>query len=337
MNTKKYIYLITTLITAGIFALAVPALAENNQGGNSVNIGTGNNVQTKTTSGTVSAISGSNITIAVKQELANVTTTVSFTVNASGASITKNGVAGVLANILIGDKISVQGTIIGTNITATTIRDGQNNQGENDSNKMSPNVVGKVTAINGNILTINRKQESDNNSSVSAAEFTVDAANAKILRGETVIAVSNIAVGDNIVVQGTLTGTKVVATLIRDGKMGNGSNNQGDNNQALLQIKGNGQPIIAGTVSVINGSMLTVANASVTYSVDATNAKIVQGKNTILLSGVKIGDSVIIQGTVSGTSVTASTIIDANTAAGQKARLGFFGSIGQWFKHLFGF
>lgn len=217
-------------------------------------------------------------------------------------------------------------------------KDNQSNKSEIDSSRMRPNVVGKVSAISGNILTVISKQGFSRNDSATTT-FTVDATNAKLLRGNTTITLSSIAIGDTVVVQGAVTGTNVVATIIRDGKVGNG--NEGDNNQALLQVQGDGQPIIAGTVSAINGSTLTVANSSVTYSVNATNAKIFQGNNTILLSDVKIGDSVIVQGTVSDTSVIASTILDQNKIANknveQKPRLGFFGSIGQFFRRLFGF
>ena len=60
---------------------------------------------------------------------------------------------------------------------------------------------------------------------------------------------------------------------------------------------------------------MTVTNKSnVTYTVDATNAKIVQGQNTIAVSNVAVGDSVVVQGTVNGNSITASSVID------QKAR-----------------
>lgn len=221
----------------------------------------------------------------------------------------------------------------------------------NDSNRMKPNVVGKVTAINGNIITITRKQESEKEKSATSTTpasttFTIDATNAKILRGETAITISNIAVGDNIVVQGTITGTNVVATQIRDGKMGNGNENVNENNQAMMQIKGNGQPVVAGKISVISGSAITITNTgNVTYTIDATNAKIVQGKNTILVAGLKVGDSVIVQGTVNGTAITASTIIaqvnkpvDVNSNVNvEKPNKGFFSSFGQWFRHLFGF
>lgn len=226
---------------------------------------------------------------------------------------------------------------INVNVT-TTIHDDKVNQGEKDFEKMMPAVIGKVSAVNGNILTVISKQGFNKTEATSTITFTVDATNAKLLRGNTIITLSNIAVGDNVIVQGTVTGTSVVATIIRDGKVGNG--NENDNNQALLQIQGNGQPVVAGIISAINGSSLMITtnnSSSITYTIDAANAKIIQGKNTILLSGVKIGDSVIVQGTVNGTSVIASTIIDTNLITGQKVRLGFFGSIGQFFRRLFGF
>jgi hypothetical protein len=45
-------------------------------------------------------------------------------VNASGATVTKNGVAGSFSSIAVGDMIAVQGTINGTSVTATKITDG---------------------------------------------------------------------------------------------------------------------------------------------------------------------------------------------------------------------
>jgi len=54
----------------------------------------------------------------------------------------------------------------------------------------------------------------------------------------------------------------------------------------------------------------------------------------------------VVQGTVNGTSITASSVIDqgsapASAASGEnnapKPRMGFLGSIGNFFSHLFGF
>ena len=227
---------------------------------------------------------------------------------------------------------------MGTNVVATLIRDNQAEENKNDSEKTPPALVGKVSAINGNSITV---VSNKNNNTQNTLTFTVDAANAKILRGETVIKVSDIFVGDNVIVQGTVNGTSITATFIRDGKVGKG-NNQNDNNQALLQIQSNGQPVIGGKITAINGNTVTVAsNSNVTYTVDATNAKIVQGKGIATLSVLKVGDLVIVQGTVNGTAVVASTIIDQVNQADQKAEKkvnkGFFSSIGQWFVRLFRF
>lgn len=320
MNTKKYISLIITLAVVGILSLTAPVLADNQQDNN----GQRDQEQEPAIVGTVSAINGDTITVAGKQDSEETNATATFTVNTTNAVITKNGVTITVSGIAIGDTIVVKGTVTGTNVVATTIRAGQSKNDETDSNRMRPNVVGKVSAINENILTVISKQTT----------FTVDATNAKLLRGNTTITLSNIAIGDTIVAQGTITGNNIVATIIRDGKVGNGNN---DDNNALLQIQGDGQPIVAGTISVIDGSTLTIANSNVTYTVNAANATIVQGKNKILLSGLKVGDSVIIQGTVNGTSITASTIIDQANSTREVKRLGFFSSIGQWFRRLFRF
>jgi len=226
-------------------------------------------------------------------------------------------------------------------VFAVNNRERENDDFRQDTNKIMPVVVGKVSIINGKILTVISQKKSYKNTAVASATttFTVDSTNAKLLRGNTVIALTDIAVGDNVIVQGTVTGNNVVATVIKDGKVGNG--NENDNNQALLQIQGNGQPVIAGTISAISGSTLTVTNSSVTYTVNAASAKIVQGKSVISLSGVKTGDSVMVQGAVNGTVVTASTIIDqaksANATAKPASNKGFFGFIGQFFARLFGF
>ncbi|MCX6721405.1 MAG: hypothetical protein NT026_02270 [Candidatus Staskawiczbacteria bacterium] len=220
---------------------------------------------------------------------------------------------------------------------------------------MRPNVVGKVSAISGNTLTVVSKQglkKDESNSTttpVTTTTFTIDATNAKILRGETVIKVSDIAVNDTIVVQGTITGTNVAATIIRDGKVGNGNENK--NNEALLQIQGNGQPIVAGKITAVSGSTITITNTSnVTYAIDATSAKFfVPGVTNPTILSVAVGDNVVVQGTVNGNSVVASSVIDqkakpkntANNPGNSQKPKGFFsgmmGGIGNFFKRLFGF
>ncbi len=340
MNVKKYVYLAVALLLIGSFVLTTSAFAQGQKEGGSGKGNAINKILPKVVFGTVSSISGNTLTISLKQTPNTTTAAKVFTVDATNAKITKSGSTITVSGITIGDTVIVQGTMTGTNIVAVMIRDGIN-QGLMDTNRMNPAVVGKVSAINGNILSV-VSQKKNEQTATSSITFIVDATNAKILRGETVIKLSDIAIGDNIVVQGTVTGTNVLATIVRDGKVGNGKNDQGDNNQAMLQIQGNGQPIVAGKVSIISGSTITIANSSnITYTIDATNAKVVQGKNTIALSNIKIGDQVIVQGTVNGTSVIASTIIDQTKPASSSdqpgAKKGMLNSVKNFFSRLFGF
>lgn len=234
---------------------------------------------------------------------------------------------------------------------------------------MRPAVAGTVSAISGNTLTVTAKQFSkpaDDNNTQTAPTFTtvtytVDATNATVTKVGASSSVSAIAVGDTIAVQGTVSGTNVVATTIRDGVMmrgqdegvagkGKGGNNgagtQGDVEASL--VAGNGQPVIGGTIATISGTSLTMTNkGSATYSIDASSAKFLHGSSTISISSLKVGDSIVVQGTVNGTSITASTIIDQNPSLGQRGVAsttpkrggigGFFGGIGSLFAHIFGF
>jgi hypothetical protein len=146
--------------------------------------------------------------------------------------------------------------------------------------------------------------------------------------------------------QGTLTGTNLVATNIRDGVMmrGNGSKNgTGVGTNQPSPITGNGQPVVAGAVTSVNGGSIVITNKSnVSYTVDATNAKIVQGQNTISISNIAVGDMLVVQGTVNGNTVTASSVIDqkvvsSTTTGTTTPSKGFFGSIGSFFARIFGF
>ena len=216
-----------------------------------------------------------------------------------------------------------------------------------------PAAVGSVTAINGTTLTIASRGFGKPGSTLTATTtYSVDASTATVMKNNATSTLSAVAVGDFVLVQGTKNGTSITATTIRDGMMmrGGPSGTRAPGTPGTVPpgnvqppIQGNGEPVVAGTVSAIGGASLTVTTKSnVTYTVDTTNAKIVQGQDTVSLSNVSTGDSVIIQGTVNGTSVTASSVIDqkAPSATGTGAtppRTGFFGSIGQFFSHLFGF
>lgn len=89
-------------------------------------------------------------------------------------------------------------------------------------------------------------------------------------------------------------------------------NSQNNNNsKGMMQRMHEG---INGKVSSVSGSTLTVTGKNNTaYTVDASAATIEKfngsTKTTIAVSAISVGDNVMVKGTVSGTSVTAKTII----------------------------
>ncbi len=204
------------------------------------------------------------------------------------------------------------------------------NKEQGEAHRRIPGIFGTVSSVNGTTLTVAGKLGPRNGSSTSV--YTVNAANATVIKNGATSTIASIAINDTIMVRGTVSGSNVVATEIRDGFPGSGPRGP----QANPIIKGNGEPVLGGTVSAINGSSLTITNKSnVTYSVDATNASIVKMGTSTTISNVAVGDTLVIQGTVNGNSVTASSIIDQANAP--KPHMGFFGSIGAFFGHLFGF
>ena len=78
------------------------------------------------------------------------TTATTYTVDASSATVTKNGAASTVSAIAVGDTVMVQGTVSGTNVTAKTIRDGVGQGQPAIQGNGQPVVAGTVTAINGN-------------------------------------------------------------------------------------------------------------------------------------------------------------------------------------------
>jgi hypothetical protein len=67
--------------------------------------------------GVVSSITGSTIVMGEESDEGSV----SYTVDASSATITNNGAAAQLSDIKVGDKIFVEGAVTGTNVKATSV------------------------------------------------------------------------------------------------------------------------------------------------------------------------------------------------------------------------
>jgi hypothetical protein len=67
--------------------------------------------------GVVASISGTTIIVSEESDEGGA----SYTVDASKATVTNNGVAGSLADVKVGEKIFVEGVTTGTNVAATSI------------------------------------------------------------------------------------------------------------------------------------------------------------------------------------------------------------------------
>ena len=218
-----------------------------------------------------------------------------------------------------------------------------------------PEVIGKVTAINGTTLTVQSVKRGIRVESVSTSTapsvFTVDASNARVLKANATSTLSDIAVGDNIIVQGKLSGTNVTAAIIHDAPA-IGKNNSSRGSELLMQ--GNGQPVVIGDITSVSGNSIVISNKSnVSYTVDVSSASILkQGiAGTTTVSSLTVGDGVIVQGVINGNSVSASSVIDrgatssvtdlnASTTTKQAKPgivSGIFTSVGSFFSRLFGF
>jgi hypothetical protein len=245
----------------------------------------------------------------------------------------------VVASVLLGSFVVLNGT-------AFAAGPGFGHRGQEGR---APGVVGTVSAINSNIITVTSKAKPNGGTAVT---YTVDANGATIMKGGSNSSISNIAVGDTIMVQGTVNGTSVTATSIRDGAQPAQRFNQNASQNPIIQ--GNGQPVVGGNVTAMNGTTLTITNKSnVAYTVDATNAKITKAGAESSLSNIVVGDDVIVQGTVNGTSVIASSIIDqgvpralpinasSRAVSATNSNPGFFskvfGTVGGFFHNVFGF
>jgi hypothetical protein len=239
---------------------------------------------------------------------------------------------------------------------------------------MMPGISGTVSSISGTTLVVDGrafggpKPTTTTNSVgtkyiMATTTYSVDATNATVYKNNATSTLSSVAVGDRVFVQGTVSGTSVAATSIRDGLMmfghGNGTTGKSNTPGTMMNggqnqtppIKGNGQPVVAGTVSTVSGTSVVITTLSNTsYTVDVSSTTVNKNGTPGTASSIAVGDYVVVQGTVNGSSVTASSVIDSQTPPANSSApdnnlskpaggygMGFFGSIGGFFKKLFGF
>ena len=162
--------------------------------------------------------------------------------------------------------------------------------------------TGTVSGINGTTITL----ASSNNKT-----YTVDVSKAKIMHGT----LANILVGDKLDVFGQVNGTTVVARLVRDRSF-------------------EGRLFFSGAVTAVNGSTLTIKNKNnVTYTIDASRATVTKGVGagkTVALSTVIVGDQVTVTGTLSGSTVNATSIRDLGKVQVHARKTGR--GVGNWMK-----
>jgi hypothetical protein len=175
--------------------------------------------------GNVTAVSGNTITVTDKRTGtsytvdATNTTIQKFTPPASGTNPTTKPTPATInvSGILVGDNVTVQGTVSGTNIAATKITDGMMmGRGGFKGPAGSRGATGTVSAVNGNTITLTGK---------NGTTYTIDSSSAKVKKVSD-SSVSNIAVGDQLTVSGSTSGTTITAANIVDGMMNFGKPGQ---------------------------------------------------------------------------------------------------------------
>ncbi|MES2006635.1 MAG: DUF5666 domain-containing protein [Patescibacteria group bacterium] len=152
--------------------------------------------------GKITAISGNTITIS--DERAGTT----YTVDASSATVMKAAqgstpTTATVSALVVGDMVGVEGTVSGTNVSATKIMSGfMGGHGMGFGGHRGHGVMGTVSAVSGNTITVTNQD---------GTSYTIDASNATVSKMVTT-SVSDITVGERINADGTISGTNVAAT-----------------------------------------------------------------------------------------------------------------------------
>jgi len=168
-----------------------------------------------------------------------------------------------------------------------------------------PAAAGTVTAVSSNTITVTDKRTGASYivdaSSAAIDKFAPPAAGAKPAGKPTptVITLSQISVGDKVTIQGTVNGNNIVATKITDGMM-----------MGFGTRKGPGSRGAMGTVSAVSGNTITLTGKNgATYTVNAGSAA-VKAVTDSSVGNIKVGDTLMVNGAVSGTTITATNIVD---------------------------
>ncbi len=234
-----------------------------------------------------------------------------FVVSTTDATVRRGENSNSTSAIVVGDTVYVFGVKNGSAIAASTIIVGKSKSEvqPNDEEKRKA-YFGVITAKTDTTLTI---------MSANNTLYTVTITNAQIWINKTKqSSISGLVVGDNVMVQGDLNGSTIAA-------------------KKLIAIH---LPLgtIVGKITAVSGTTLTVMGSdNKVYTVLAGSAEIKakgnkdkdEEKNSSL-SNLVVGDSVLVKGDLSGTTITAKSVTE------MKIKGGFFHRFGLFFKGMLG-
>jgi len=222
-------------------------------------------------SGIVTSLDGANV-------LFNTKSGTSYSADTTNSQVLKRtNVKMNTSDIKQGDSVNVLGVVNGTNITASTVRD-------ISQPLPTKTITGQVTAVNVSSFTVSTK--ANGSQTVDTDSNTVFKKN-----GQTA-SLADVVVGVTVTATGTWDNahTSIAATRVS------------------ITIK---TVSVTGTVSGTPSGMTITINGknSITYSIDATNAKLVRRYGAAMQIGdIQNGDTLAVTGPLIGTNITATLV-----------------------------
>lgn len=210
--------------------------------------------------------------------------------------------AGAAALVVGGAGISAASSSGGPSTqTPTTIQPGgQPHDADGSHPGHRHGVGGSIASIDGTTLTVTAR---------SGGTVTVTTSADTTVTKSTSGAVSDVHVGDNVVVMGQATGTNVTARGIADFRAAQPPARPKDDPDPNRPPpdQGHFEPV-NGQVSAVDGATVTVKAADQTYTITTSADTHVSLVETLAVSDLKVGDTVHVMGDSSGTTVAAKHI-----------------------------
>jgi Domain of unknown function (DUF5666) len=235
-------------------------------------------------SGTVASISGTTIMLTGKDGT-------SYTIDASKTRFTRrNADVMAISDIQTGDALTVAGTVTGANITAMMIRD-------TSMGTKRDHTTGTITAVNGASFTLTTKANAAltvNTTSTTVIEKMIEGTNTK-----QPATINDLAVGENMLITGAVDSASntIDASIVR----------------IMIQRVSK-----TGVVQSVSGNVITLtAKDGTTFTADATGAKLMRryGASIVDVSEIQNGDTLVVAGTMNGTTLTILSIRDNSLQA----------------------